>query len=233
MILVLGGHCRDGVVIVTDMKITSLASGTPVFLKYDTKISGVFMNIIFGYAGDVDTYDVYLNYAIGDAVRKRDDPNDAFTNDNFIQRLCENMTKIRKILARNQRDLLLRIMVGRQFPGKGKSDLHKVNSNGDQNLVTTYAILGDADIFADKLIKGKWQSDMRMREFAELSYCVIRYIEEKSISEAVGLGKEKPPTKYLKDAENIDTDLTDEDWEQFKDSYRDYENYFDSVRPSF
>lgn len=87
MTLVLGGRCNDGVVIVTDMKIISRASGSPVFLRYETKISGVFSNIIFGYAGDVDTYDVYLNYAIGDSVRKRDDRNDAYTNDNFIQRL--------------------------------------------------------------------------------------------------------------------------------------------------
>jgi 20S proteasome alpha/beta subunit len=104
MTLVLGGRCRDGVVIVTDMKITSLASGSPVFLKYETKISGVFSNIIFGYAGDVDTYEVYLNYAIGDAVRKRDDPIDAYTNDNFIQKLGDNMAKIQRIIARNQRD---------------------------------------------------------------------------------------------------------------------------------
>jgi hypothetical protein len=34
-------------------------------VEYKYKISGVFVNIIFGYAGDVDTYDVYLNYAIG------------------------------------------------------------------------------------------------------------------------------------------------------------------------
>jgi len=200
MTLVLGGRCRDGVVIVTDMKISSWAYGSPVFLKYEPKISGVFLNIIFGYAGDVDTYEVYLNYAIGDAVRKRDDPSDAYTNDNFIQKLGDNMAKILRIIARNQRDLLLHIMIGKQFPGKGKSDLYKVSSNGDQSLVTTYAILGNADIFADRLIKGKWQFDMRMREFAELSYCVIRYIEEKNISETVGLGKEKPPTKYLKDA---------------------------------
>jgi 20S proteasome alpha/beta subunit len=232
MTLVLGGRCKDGVVIVTDMKIISMASGSPVFVEYKYKISGVFVNIIFGYAGDVDTYDVYLNYAIGDAVRKRDDPTQVYTNDNFIQKFCDNMTKIRRILARNQRALLLRVMVGRQFPAKGKSDLYKVNSNGEQNLVTTYSILGDADIFADELIKGKWESDMRMREFAELSYCIIRYIEEKNISEAVGLGKEKPPTKFLKDAGYIDTDLTDEDWERFKESYKDYENYFDRVRPS-
>jgi hypothetical protein len=48
--------------------------------------------------------------------------------------------------------------------------------------------MGDVEKFADELIKEKWQSDIRMREFAELSYGVIRYIEEKNISEAVGLG---------------------------------------------
>jgi 20S proteasome alpha/beta subunit len=94
MTLVLGGRCKDGVVIVTDMKIISMATGNPVFVEYKYKISGVFVNIIFGYAGDV-TYDVYLNYAIGDAVRKRDDPTHAYTNDNFIQILCDNMTKRR------------------------------------------------------------------------------------------------------------------------------------------
>jgi 20S proteasome alpha/beta subunit len=60
MTLVLGGRCRDGVVIVTDMKISSLASGSHVFLKYETKISGVFLNIIFGYAGDVIPLTVQL-----------------------------------------------------------------------------------------------------------------------------------------------------------------------------
>jgi hypothetical protein len=45
-ILILGARCNDGVVIVTDMKITSLATGTPEFLRYESKISGVFTNII-------------------------------------------------------------------------------------------------------------------------------------------------------------------------------------------
>jgi hypothetical protein len=121
----------------------------------------------------LDTYDIYLNYAIGDAVRKRDDMTQAYTNDNFVQKLCDNMTKIRRILARNQRDLLLRVMVGRQLPGEGKSDLYKVNSNGDQDRVTTHAILGDAEKFADALIKEKWEYDIRTGEFAELSYSVI------------------------------------------------------------
>jgi hypothetical protein len=49
--LILGARCNDGIAIVTDMKITSLATGRPEFLRYESKISGVFINIIFGYAG--------------------------------------------------------------------------------------------------------------------------------------------------------------------------------------
>jgi hypothetical protein len=158
-------------------------------------------------AGDVDAYNIYLNYAIGDAVRKRDDPSEAYTKDNFIQKLSDNMVKIRGILSSNYRDLLLRVIVGRQFPGNGKSDLYTINPSGRQGIVTNYAILGDAEALANYLIKGKWRSDLRMREFAELSYCVIRYVEEKNKSETVGLGGNKPPTKYLKDAERSDTDL--------------------------
>jgi hypothetical protein len=113
--LILGARCNDGIAIVTDMKITSLATGTPEFLRYESKISGVFINIIFGYAGDVDMYEVYLNYAFGVcvSVRKRDDPNDVYTIDNFIQKLHENTIKLRNILLRSGRVLLLRILGGR------------------------------------------------------------------------------------------------------------------------
>src|ERR687892_475531 len=111
--LVLCARCSDGVIIVTDMKVTSMATGTPIFLRYESKISGVFTNIIFGYAGDVETYEIYLNYAVGDSVRKRDDPNDVYTNDNFIHKLHENMVKLRTVLARSGKILLLRILVGR------------------------------------------------------------------------------------------------------------------------
>jgi 20S proteasome alpha/beta subunit len=64
MTLVLGARCQDGVVIISDMMLTSRRTGTPEFLRYESKISGVFMNTIFGYAGDFDTYETYLNYAI-------------------------------------------------------------------------------------------------------------------------------------------------------------------------
>lgn len=71
-------------------------------------------------------YEVYLSYAVGASVQKKDDPNDVYTIDNFIYKLHENMIKLRNILLRSGRVLLLRILGGRQFPGNGKPDLHIV-----------------------------------------------------------------------------------------------------------
>jgi hypothetical protein len=87
-------------------------------------------------------------------------------------------------------------MIGRQFPGKGKSDLYKVNSNGDQNLVTTYAILGYADIFAERLIKGKWQSEMGMREFGVKLLCHPIYRGKEHLRNS-RVGKRKTTYKIL------------------------------------
>ena len=50
--------------------------------------------------------------------------------------------------------MIFAVIVERQFPGNGKSDLRKVNSNGNQDSVTDYTILGDAETCATKLIKG-------------------------------------------------------------------------------
>jgi hypothetical protein len=235
MTLVLGARCTDGVVIMTDMKITSMATGTPEFLRYEPKISGVFTNIIFGYAGDVDTYEVFVNYAVGDLVRKRDDPNDVYNSNNFIQKLTENMVKLRTILARNGRPLSLRVLVGRQFPEIMPSDLHLVSSSipspedtSNENI-ETYRVVGDTETCATDLIKGKWSENMTMREFAELSYSVIRFIEEKNISVTIGLGNNKPPTRYLSNSGITDTELSDEEWELLRQMYPTYRKYFESI----
>jgi hypothetical protein len=212
-----------------------MVTGTPMFLGYESKISGVFTNIIFGYAGDVEVYEIYLNYGVGDVVRKRDNPNDVYTNDNFIRKLHENMIKLRTVLTRNDRLLLLRLLVGMQFSENTRSKLYKISSNFNPEIVpiedsiNTFTVIGDAETCAVELIRTKWKSDLTMNEFAELSYSVIRYIEEQNISAAVGLGPHKPPVRYLNDLGNADTELTDEEWGQFRDAYQTYVYRFDKI----
>ena len=98
MTLVLRARCSDGVVMMTDMKITKLYSAKA---EYRSKISAVFTNHVFGYAGDQDVNDVFVKYAIGDLIVLRDDSN-RYTKENLIEKLRANMDRFRKILATNQ-----------------------------------------------------------------------------------------------------------------------------------
>jgi 20S proteasome alpha/beta subunit len=94
MTLVIGARCNDGVVIMTDLKVTSRVSGYIEVRGLQSKISGVFLNIIFGYTGDVDVNDVFIKYSLGDYIVKRDDPDNAYTASNFIENLSVNITKL-------------------------------------------------------------------------------------------------------------------------------------------
>ena len=46
---------------------------------------------------------------------------------------------------------------------------------------------------------------MEMKEFAELSYCIIKYIEKKKLSDSVGTGHDELSIKYLEDTGDLDT----------------------------
>lgn len=98
-----------------------------------------------------------------------------------------------------------------------------------ENDIDSFAVIGDAETCAVELIRTKWKPDLTMREFAELSYSIIRYIEERNISAAVGFGSNKPPVRYLSDVGNIDTELTNEEWGQFKETYEIYAENFDRI----
>ena len=50
-------------------------------------------------------------------MRKRDDPNDEHTNDILIYKFHERMVKLRTVPVGSDELLLLRTLVGRQFPG--------------------------------------------------------------------------------------------------------------------
>jgi hypothetical protein len=128
------------------------------------------------------------------------------------------------VLTRDDKLLLLRLLIGIQFPGNVRSKLHKISSNFNPEIapiedsIDTFAVIGDVETCAVELIRTKWNPDLMMSEFAELSYSIIRYIEERNISAAVGLGPHRPPVRYLSDLGNTDTELTDNEWRQFRDA---------------
>ena len=129
MTLILGARCTDGVVISGDTKIVDLA--TRDLIRYSTKLFGVLRNVIFGYAGSEDMFYIFLRCVIGDLIILRDAP-DNYTHDNLFQKLSNIMHILMKI--RKYQDFALQIMVARQFPNNGQSDLYLLNSLDNYEL---------------------------------------------------------------------------------------------------
>jgi 20S proteasome alpha/beta subunit len=224
MTLILGARCTDGVVISGDRKIVDLA--TRDLIRYSTKLFGALRNVIFGYAGSEDMFRVFLRYIVGDLVILRDDP-DRYTNNNLFQKLSNTMHILRKI--RNRQDFALEIMVARQFPNDGQSDLYFLNSFGNYDRITEWRVIGQGEVIARPLVQNNWNTDMEMKEFAELSYCIIKYIEEKKLNDSVGTGHDEPSIKYLEDTGDLDTEPFDNELKGFKQACSRYAKRFGDI----
>jgi hypothetical protein len=70
---------------------------------------------------------------------------------------------------------------------------------------------------------------MDMREFAEASYCIIKYLEKEKLDESVGVDVYNPSIKYLKDGAEIDTEPYANDFTKFEESYDTYARGFATI----
>ena len=99
-------------------------------ISYAEKLRGVILNIIFRYSGEVKMYDLFVRYLVGDVVILRDEQ-EAYTTQNMVQKLCDIMNNFKA----NYQPFLLTVMVARQFPRNGRSDLYLIKSTGLQDRV--------------------------------------------------------------------------------------------------
>jgi|ERR671918_1724248 20S proteasome alpha/beta subunit len=224
MTLIIAARCTDGVVIAGDRKIVDLATRDPI--GYIPKLFGALRNVIFGYAGSEDMFHVFLRYIVGDLVILRDDPQ-RYTNNNLVEKLSIAMHMLKKI--RNRQDFALEIMIARQFPNNGRSDLFVLNSHGIYDPVTEWSMIGKGELIARSLVRNNWKTNMEMKEFAELSYCIIKYIEEKKLDDSVGTGLDKSSISYLEDTDDFDTEPSDMEFKEFKQACSGYEKIFGDI----
>jgi 20S proteasome alpha/beta subunit len=107
-----------------------------------------------------------------EVVTLRDDSTQ-YTNQNMIEKLCHIMDKLRESCKPRS----LNILVGRQFPQNGSSDLHVIKLTGEQNIIDSCTSIGSGSVYSNKLICNYWDNSMNMKEFAKLSYCILKFIE--------------------------------------------------------
>jgi 20S proteasome alpha/beta subunit len=203
--LILGARCIDGVVIVGDSKITDVM-GT--LLRYEPKYAGALRNVLFGYSGVVHMFQVFERYVVGDVVILRDSK-DKYTPENLLEKISDAMHVLFE--ARSNQYFDLRVMVGRQFPKDGNSDLHIVDSCGNIDQVRSWSAIGNGESIAKPIVQTRWKENMTMREFANISCRVIKGIEKRNLENSVG---GNPWVRYQEDGADLDIEPNDEEYKK-------------------
>ena len=65
---VIGAKCSDGIVLIADRKLTK-KNGSVI---YKEKIFGDLKNVLIGYTGDAEMFDIFRRYTVGDVMINRD-----------------------------------------------------------------------------------------------------------------------------------------------------------------
>lgn len=219
MTLILGACCEDGVVMVGDSKITA-EMGT--LIKYEPKVAAEFRNIIFGYAGAVDMFQVFRRYIVGDAVILRDS-SQPYEFDNILEKIGDIMKVL--LEARSRQYFKLDVMVGRLYPAGMKPDINIVNNNSKIIPIDTWKAIGKGEVFAYPILRNKWNNSLTTREFAQLGYDTIKYIDDKNLNDTVG---GEPWIRYLQIGAQTDTVPSIHEKAMFESSYSSFRDTLDN-----
>ena len=125
----------------------------------------------------------------------------------------------------------LKILIARQFPGNGNSDLFMLPENGVVDSIATWKGIGNADLVAEPLVRDFWskKSNVKMKDFAMLSHCIIKFIENEELAVGVGVGSNNASIRYLKHGAEIDIPPQPEEFNSFDDYYEFYSSNFRTV----
>ncbi|HMH10325.1 MAG TPA: hypothetical protein VK553_06415 [Candidatus Nitrosopolaris rasttigaisensis] len=175
-------------------------------LHYEPKYAGALRNVLFGYSGVVHMFKFFERYVVGDVVILRDS-DDKYTPENLLEKISDAMHVLLK--ARSNQYFDLRLMIGRQFPNDGNSDLHIVDSCGNIDPVRSWEAIGKGESIARPIVETRWNENMTMREFAKTSCDVMKHIEDRNLENSVG---GKPWVKYQEDGADIDVEPSDEEY---------------------
>jgi hypothetical protein len=70
--------------------------------------------------------------------------------------------------------------------------LHYISERGVAEDINEYKVIGSGQVFSRPFLAQLWHNKMRMKEFGDIAYFIIKYVERYHLDEKVGVGKEKP-----------------------------------------
>lgn len=193
MTFILGARCKDGVVLISDKKVT-LDYGSD--FDFREKLFGDLRHVIIGASGSSDTFEYFRGY-IMDYVNTNRNNRKAIRYDNIITKLSQIVYDTNK-RHKFQSESNFQLLVAVGFENK-KSCLTYISVYGWPRSIDGCIAIGSGQHYAKIFLKHIWKQDMTMKRVAEIGHFAIKYIEQFALDQTVGVDGKEPQIWFIKD----------------------------------
>jgi 20S proteasome alpha/beta subunit len=165
--VIIGAKCSDGIVLIADRKLTR--TNGQVF--FSDKIIGDFKHFLMGYTGDVEMFDIFRRYTVGDATIERDTQKH-YTLENLLSKVSKSIKRFNK-LGGSQFKVLMCNHNGHI------SELYHIDEGGNPHKVLSrYKSIESGEDMADKFCRGLDFDKITMKEFTQHAYLAIMFMNQ-------------------------------------------------------
>jgi 20S proteasome alpha/beta subunit len=201
--VIMGAKCVDGIVLVTDKKMTA-EDGT---FTYCDKIFGDLSHIIMGYTGWERTFDIFRKYIVGDLVINRDSK-DRYTFSNYIPVASKSVKRFDKLVVDKCKHKFEVLIAKHQYE---KSELHYINVDGTA-IPIPYKAIGSGQNTADMHCGKLDHKNITMKYFVKRAYYSILYMDKFYPDLGVGIEDDDHPCiRYLENDKDLDREAPKDD----------------------
>jgi 20S proteasome alpha/beta subunit len=217
--LILGGRCRDGVVLVADSKLTEDRIDGLHF-SYDNKITGEIEGILTAFSGDRGMFEVfttrlrdYVNTTTQNQIRETfRKAIIGFIKPQFgptIDQLSLGIYNIQHDLHIKNLNYNFDVLMGvsGKYYAPSESRLFYFYPDGRVLPIKDFRVIGSGAPFVLYYLKRYWEeAKMEMKKFAQLADFAIKYVEREmwKLDNAVGLNPARPFPQIIYIPDNPD-----------------------------
>ena len=206
--VIIAAKCKDGIVLVADRKLT----WTNGQVCFSDKIIGDVEHFLMGYTGNVEMFDIFRRYTVGDIMIERD-TTERYKLDNILSKVSKSIKRFNELKGRP-----FKVLVANH---RGNSSiLYHINTDGMWNEIIDYKAIGSGEDLADKFCKRLDFGKITMKEFTKHAYLSIMFMNQYCPALGVGVEPEETPDiRYMSYNETWDVDPVKkkpEDIEGFK-----------------
>ncbi len=213
MTYILGARCSDGVVLISDTKVT-IEEGAD--FTYSEKITNPLTTIVMGASGIGGLYKDFQNRIISAVIQMEKekqlngDTSPLITTEEefyvLVNRIIRNMhedyAEDRHLIINN-----LMILCASRVNGL-RANLTTFNPYGFPEQVNNYRAIGHGEPYGALFLKKLWNKNLSMEQTARIGLFVIKFIRDMKLDNSVGFDDEYVPQVFYIPDVDIPTNAT-------------------------